>query len=132
MKTIVYGYLAAALCMLVLDAFWLSTMARTLYRPHLGEILMDGFRVTPAIIFYLLYVGGIVFFAVHPAYEKASLAVALINGAALGFIAYATYDLTNHATLKVWSTTVTVVDIAWGTALTAISAAAGYIGARMA
>lgn len=132
MKTLAYGYIAAAFCMLVLDVIWLSTMARVLYRPHIGEILLDGFRVTPAILFYLLYLGGIVFFAVHPAVEKASISTALLNGAVLGLIAYATYDLTNQATLKIWSTTVTIADICWGMFITAASAAAGYIGARAA
>lgn len=132
MKAIVFGYFAAALCMLVLDAIWLSTMARTLYRPHIGELLLDGFRLAPAVAFYFIYVAGIVYFAVHAGYEKASIGVALLNGAVFGFMAYATYDLTNQATMKVWSTTVTVADIAWGTFLTSVSAAAGYIGARMA
>ena len=132
MKVIVYGYIAAALCMLVLDIVWLSTMARILYKPNIGELLMDGFRIAPAIVFYLLYLAGIVFFAVHPAYEKASLSTAMLNGAVLGLIAYGTYDLTNQATMKVWPVTVTIADMIWGTFLTSVSAAAGYIGARYA
>lgn len=132
MKPLVLGYFAAALCMLALDIVWLSTMARILYKPHIGELLMDGFRVAPAILFYLLYLAGIVFFAVHPAMEKGSLGTALLNGAVLGLVAYGTYDLTNQATMKVWSTTITVADMCWGTFLTATTAGAGYLGARWA
>lgn len=132
MKQLAAGYIGAALCMLVLDAIWLSTMARILYRPQIGELLLDGVRYGPAIAFYLIYVAGIVYFAVHPAAERASLGTALMNGAVLGFVAYATYDLTNQATMKVWSTTVTLADIAWGTLLTAASATAGYYAARWA
>lgn len=132
MKAIVYGYIAAALCMLILDAIWLSTMARILYRPNIGELLMDGFRIAPAIVFYFLYIAGIVWFAIYPAYEKASLSSALLNGAILGLVAYGTYDLTNQATMKVWPVTITVADMIWGTFLTSASAAAGYIGARAA
>lgn len=132
MKVIVYGYIAAALCMLVLDVIWLSTMARILYKPNIGELLIDGFRLAPAVVFYFLYVAGIVFFAVYPAYEKASLATAVLNGAVLGLVAYGAYDLTNQATMKVWPVTVTIADMSWGAFITATSAAAGFIGARTA
>lgn len=130
MKAIIYGYISAALCMLVLDVIWLSTMTRILYKPYLNELLSDGFRVAPAALYYLLYLAGIVFFAVHPACEKASLSTALLNGAVLGIVAYGTYDLTNQATLKVWPVNVTIADMIWGTFLTAVSAGAGYMGAR--
>ena len=130
MKAIIYGYISAALCMLVLDVIWLSTMTRILYKPYLNELLSDGFRVAPAALYYLLYLAGIVFFAVHPACEKASLSTALLNGAVLGIVAYGTYDLTNQATLKVWPVNVTIADMIGGTFLTAVSAGAGYMGAR--
>jgi len=126
------AYGGSALAMLAMDSAWLSFAAKRLYRPHLGDMLADGFRLPPAALFYFLYVGGIVFLAVMPGVEAGKWTVAATRGAALGFIAYATYDLTNQATLKQWSTTVTAVDMAWGTLLTAVAAAAGYIAARWA
>lgn len=127
-----FAYLGAALAMLALDSAWLSFAARRLYRPELGDMLADGFRLAPAAIFYFLYVGGILFLAIMPGLEAGKWTVAATRGAALGFIAYATYDLTNQATLRHWSTLVTLSDIAWGTVLTAISATAGYAAARWA
>lgn len=126
------AYAGSAVAMLVLDAAWLSFAAKRLYRPNLGSMLADGFRLPPAALFYFIYVGGIVFLAVFPGTDVGKLSVAATRGAALGFIAYATYDLTNQATLKQWSTTVTVADMAWGTVLTAVAASAGYLAARWA
>lgn len=126
------AYAGSALAMLVLDGAWLSFAAKRLYRPQLGDMLAEGFRLPPAALFYFLYVGGIVFLAVLPGVEAGKWSVAATRGAALGFIAYATYDLTNQATLKQWSTTVTAVDMAWGTLLTAVAATAGFFAARWA
>ena len=130
MKFWIFAYGGAALVMLALDAVWLTVMGKALYRPVLGDILLDGFRVAPAIIFYVLYVGAIQVFAVAPAAKSGSVLTALVYGALLGFICYATYDLTNHATLKAWTTTLTLVDMAWGTVLTAAASAGGYMIAR--
>jgi len=130
MKFWFLAYGGAALVMLALDAVWLTVMGKALYRPVLGDILLDGFRVAPAIIFYVLYVGAIQVFAVAPAARSGSVLTALVYGALLGFICYATYDLTNHATLKAWTTTLTLVDMAWGTVLTAAASAGGYMIAR--
>lgn len=132
MITWLSAYAGAALAMLALDSAWLGFAAKRLYRPELGDMLAEGFRLAPAAIFYFLYVGGIVFLAVAPGLEAGKLSVAATRGAALGLIAYATYDLTNQATLRHWSTTVTVADMAWGTLLTAIAASAGYVAARWA
>lgn len=120
--------------MLALDAVWLSTMAGPLYRTHLpGVMLENGFRLGPAIAFYLLYIAGVVYFAVLPGLREGSIRRAAINGALLGLVAYGTYDLTNHATMKVWSPLVTGADMVWGTLLTAIAASAGaYVGLRRA
>src|SRR5690606_30897046 len=98
MKTIVIAYLAAGIAFLIVDAIWLTTMADTLYRPLLGDKLEAQFRLAPAIAFYLIYVAGIVFFAVLPALQGGGLSKAALNGAVLGLVAYATYDLTNQAT----------------------------------
>ena len=108
-----------------IDAVWLINMAPRLYKPEIGEVMMDkGFRLTPAMIFYAIYIGGIVYFAVWPGLTE-GVAKAALQGAVLGFICYATYDLTNYATLKVWSLKVTVLDLMWGTVLTGGTAAAG-------
>ena len=123
------AWIATALAFAGLDAIWLSQMGPRLYRPIIGDLMSARFDAPSAIAFYLIYVTGIVFFAVLPGVEKASLAKAAFNGAALGFIAYATYDLSNQATLRGWDVKLTLIDMAWGTALTAIASAVGYIAA---
>jgi uncharacterized membrane protein len=130
MKFWILSYAGAAVVMLVIDAFWLTFMGRALYRPVLGDILLDGFRIAPAIVFYLLYVLAIQVFAVAPAVRSGSVLTALAYGAFLGLVCYGTYDLTNHATLKAWTTTLTIIDMAWGTVLTSVTAGAGYMIAR--
>ena len=126
------AYLSAGVAMAVIDAVWLTTMADRLYRPVIGSIMAAKPDMTAAVAFYLIYLAGVVFFAISPALKEASVMRALINGAALGFVAYATYDLTNQATLSVWSTRLTLIDLAWGTALTASISVIGYLGARWA
>ena len=126
----VVGYLACGLVMLLIDAVWLTVMGKALYRPVLGDILLDQFRLGPAAVFYFLYVSAIVVFAIAPAASSGKWTTALFYGAFLGLVCYGTYDLTNHATLKAWTTSLTVIDMAWGAALTAISATAGYLAAR--
>ena len=129
MKTYLIAYGAAALAMLCLDGVWLTLTANTLYRPLLGDIMLPGFRLAPAIVFYALYVAGIVILAVDPALATGRWTTALIYGALLGFFCYATYDLTNQATLKNWSIVVTIADMSWGTFLTACAATAAYLAA---
>lgn len=108
-----------------IDAVWLITMAPRLYKPEIGPMMMEeGFRLVPAMIFYTLYIGGIVYFAVWPGLSE-GVARAALQGAVLGFLCYATYDFTNYATLKVWSLKVTVFDLIWGTFLTGSTAAVG-------
>lgn len=116
---------ATAVLLLVLDAIWLTTMAQPFYRPNLAGMVLDGFRLGPAIAFYLTYLFGIIYFAILPSLDSGRVSAALIRGALLGFVCYGTYDLTNQATLKVWPTVVTVVDMAWGTILTAVVSAFG-------
>lgn len=127
MKTYVIAYASTAIVFLAIDFVWLSSMANVLYRPALGDLLAAEFRVAPAILFYVIYVAALVFFAVLPSLAPGrGLGTALLYGAAFGFAAYATYDLTNQATLKSWSTLLTVVDLAWGSVLSAVAAAGGY------
>ena len=120
------AYLGAGLVFALIDAVWLTTVGPRLYRPALEEILADRFRLPSAIAFYLVFIAGILMLAILPAVrEGGGWTRALANGAMLGFTAYATYDLTNQATLKVWSTQITLADIAWGTFLTAVGATVG-------
>lgn len=126
MLTYVAAWIASGIVFLGLDAIWLSQMAPRLYKPLVGSIMREGMNVGAAAAFYLIYVSAIVFFAVAPGLEKASLTKALLNGAALGLVAYATYDLTNQATLKVWDIRVTLADMAWGMTATAIAAGVAY------
>jgi uncharacterized membrane protein len=121
------GYIATGIAFALIDSVWLRTMYTRLYQPEIGEMLMKGgFRMGPAIIFYLLYILGMMIFAVGPALMTGKWQTALLWGALLGFFCYMTYDLTNYATLKVWSTKVTVLDIIWGTFLTGSASLAGY------
>ena len=130
MKAYLTAYLATALVFLCIDAVWLTLMASRLYQPLLGDILLESFALAPAVFFYLIYVAGIVFFAIRPAFASGQATTAILHGAAFGFCAYATYDLTNQATLKGWPLAVTLADLAWGTFVTATAATLGFMIAR--
>jgi uncharacterized membrane protein len=121
----VIAYVATAVVFLALDAVWLSVMAERLYRPALGRMMLDKFNYAPAAIFYPLYVLGMVVFVVAPAIESGRWTTALGLGALFGLIAYATYDLTNQATLRDWPLQVTLADLCWGTFATAVASALG-------
>lgn len=126
-------YLATGLAFAVIDAIWLTTVGPRLYRPTLDPVLAEKFSLPPAIVFYLIYVAGIVLLAILPTVrESGDWTRALTTGAMLGFMAYATYDLTNQATLKVWATKISVADILWGTFVTAAASTAGFIAYRWA
>ena len=127
----VSAYLGAGLVMAGLDSLWLVIANQAVYRANLGPILMTGFRPAPAVLFYLVYLVGVVILAIRPTATDNSLRAAAIRGAVLGFVAYATYDLTNQATLIVWSLKVTLPDLTWGTFLTAVAAAAGLAASRI-
>lgn len=120
----VAAYVVTATIFGALDAVWLTKVGPKLYRPEIGALLMDGWRPAPALIFYALYILGIQIFAVQPALSTGKWPVAAGYGALFGFFCYMTYDLTNHATMKIWSTKVTLADIAWGTAATGVAAGA--------
>lgn len=131
---IVYGltYIATALVFLGIDAVWLSVTAGLLYRPLLGGMLRDDFDPIAALFFYVLYIGGIVVFVIAPSIAVSSPRVVAICGAFFGLVAYATYDLTNQATLRGWPLGITIADLFWGTALTAVAATAGHaVAARL-
>ncbi|MFM7084910.1 MAG: DUF2177 family protein [Hyphomicrobium sp.] len=129
MLKILVGFICSALWLLVIDGIWLTNMI-SVYRQHLGEILHDGVRLVPAILFYLLYLFGIAWFAILPSLENGGWQQAALNGAILGLLAYGTYDLTNQATLKTWPAFITLMDICWGTFLTASAAVVGTLAAQ--
>jgi len=123
----VVGYLAVALTFVAADMAWLGTMASRLYRPTLGDIAISGVNLPPAIIFYAIYPIGLLIFAIYPALRSGSLTTAALSGALFGFFTYATYDLTNYATLRNWTLQLTLVDVAWGTLLAAIASTVAFI-----
>jgi uncharacterized membrane protein len=128
------AYGATAVVMLALDIAWLGFIAKSFYREAIGHLMADPPNLVAAVVFYLLYPAGVMLFAVAPAAWTGVLAAstdipwsrAVLAGALFGFFAYATYDLTNLATLRGWPWRLVLVDIAWGAALTAAAAAAGH------
>lgn len=109
-----------------IDFVWLSTATSRIYQPYLGDLLSPQPRLGVAAGFYLLYVVGIVALAVVPGLQEGSMAGALWRGALFGFLAYATYDLTNLATIRDWPWQVSAIDMVWGTVLNTAVAAVGY------
>lgn len=128
----VAAYLGAGLTFAAIDFVWLTTMTNRLYKPVIGPIMADKPDMKAAVAFYLISIAGTVFLAIAPALKEGNWTRAAINGAVLGFVAYATYDLTNQATLAVWQTKLTIIDLMWGTTLTMLSATGGYFAARWA
>ncbi len=125
---IAYG--ATALVFFGLDFLWLGTVAKSFYRGQLGPLMADQVNIPVAAGFYALYVVGLVIFAVAPALAAGSWKTALMYGALFGFFAYATYDLTNLATLRDWPAALSVVDLIWGTVLSGTAATLGYLITR--
>jgi uncharacterized membrane protein len=121
------AYIATAVVFLGLDAIWLSKVALGMYRRELGDLLLERPNLLIAGLFYAIFVVGIVILAIAPALTGGGWPQALLLGAVLGLVAYGTYDITNLSTLKNWSMAVTLADLAWGTALTAVSATFGYL-----
>lgn len=132
MTRIIIAYLATLVVFAVVDIVWLTQVGPQLYRPIIGAILAPEPRMGPAIVFYALYIAGLIVFAVHPALVSGDWRTALTKGALFGFFAYATYDLTNQATLSVWSTRITVADMAWGAFVSGVGSAGGFLLTRLA
>ena len=127
---LVYLYLLTLPVFFGIDMLWIGVMAKGFYRNNLGHLLRPDINWAAALIFYLLYIVGILIFATLPAMEKQSLRHAIVMGALFGFFAYATYNLSNLATLKDWPVNVVFVDILWGMFLTASVAAASFFIGR--
>jgi uncharacterized membrane protein len=127
-----FAYAAALATLLVLDAIWLSQTFATIYRPVLGPLQGAKTNWPAAAVFYLIYPIGILFFASVPALRGGGWTAALFSGVVLGFFTYATYDLTNFATLRGWTLNITLWDIGWGMVITGPAATAAYIAASLA
>lgn len=125
------AYVSTAIVFFAMDFIWLSNMTGLFYRARMGDMLLGQPNLAVAGVFYLVYVMGIVYLAVLPALNAgngtSNWSTAFISGAILGLVAYGTYDMTNLSTLKNWSVSLSIVDMAWGTFLTAIAATTGYL-----
>jgi uncharacterized membrane protein len=120
-------YFATLIAFFAIDMLWLGLIARTFYRKYLGHLMAPSPNWIAAVIFYLLFVLGILVFVVLPGLEANSLRTTLLRAAMFGLITYATYDLTNQATLKDWPVTITVVDMTWGVVLSVMVSWIGFL-----
>ncbi len=127
---LVFTYLSVAVTFVALDMIWLKTMVERLYRPVLGDTLRSEPNLAAATLFYLAYPLGLIWFAVQPAQQDGSALRAFTSGVLLGCFSYATYDLTNQATLRNWSTGLTLADVFWGSLLAGVSSWAGFLVAQ--
>lgn len=123
---LIISYFLTALVFFLIDMVWLGLLAKDLYRDQLGELMKDQIVWPAAFLFYVLFIVGIFIFAILPAVEKNSLGHALLMGILFGLFTYATYDLTNYATLKDWPLQLVFIDIAWGMILTGLVSTAGF------
>lgn len=126
----VVGYVAFLVAFGICDAIWLGTMTARLYRPALGDLIVEPIRYWPAALFYFGFPLGVLHFALMPALRGGGASDALINGALIGLLAYATYDLTNYATLRPWTLTITLADIVYGTVVVGVCSWIAYEVAR--
>ena len=130
MKSFFIAYIAAIVAFLVIDGLWLGVVAKSFYAGKLGELLRKDILAVPAMLFYLAYTAGLVFLAVRPGQADISLGSVVFYGALVGFLAYGTYNMTNLATLRDWPLAVSVVDLVWGTVLSASVAAISALALR--
>ena len=119
------AYAATLVVMVALDMIWLGAVAKSFYQQGIGHLMAERPNIPVAVLFYAVYALGLVVFAVAPGGSTAGWSKTLALGALFGFFAYATYDLTNLATLKNWPAGVALLDIAWGSLVSAVSVAAG-------
>lgn len=127
MKTVMASYAVALGVLAVIDGLWLGVVAREFYKSQLGNMLQDKPIWSVAILFYLVHAAGVAVFAVPPSVTAGTWTSALLYGALFGFCVYGAYDFTNLATLRSWPWTVSVVDLAWGTAATAIATVIAFL-----
>ena len=125
-ENIIFSYLLTFLVFLIVDMLWLGVIAKGIYQKYLGGFLSDNVNWTAAFIFYFIFVLGISIFAIYPSVNKDSVNNAILMGALFGFFTYATYDLTNLATLKGWPLSIVFIDIIWGSFLSAFVSFSGF------
>ncbi|HEY4075988.1 MAG TPA: DUF2177 family protein [Rhizomicrobium sp.] len=130
MTGIAIRFAVVLLVLIIGDAAWLSYFAKAMFRPALGDILLDTPRWGAAIAFYLIYAAGVMVFPLAMGLFKESIGTAILYGALFGFLAYMTYDLTNLATIKAWTVPLALIDMSWGAVLTAAATAAGFAVAQ--
>ena len=121
------AYAIATITFLIIDAIWLGIVAKNFYAAQMGDLMAENIRFGIAAAFYLVYTVGIIVFAVKPAIEADNFMLALVYGALFGFLAYGTYDFTNMATIRDWPVLMSVVDIIWGTTITAVTSVVTYL-----
>ncbi len=126
MKSIILSYLLTFVVFLIIDMLWLGVIAKNIYQKYLGSFLTDNVNWVAAFIFYFIYVAGISIFAIYPSVNKGSVYNAILMGALFGFFTYATYDLTNLATLKGWPISIVIIDIVWGSVLSSVVSLSGF------
>ncbi len=119
-------YLIALVVFVLIDGVWLGFISKNLYSKELSHLLTNNPNWTAAVIFYLLFLVGLVYFVINPGIEQESIKTILISGALFGLIIYATYDLTNLATLKEWPVKITIIDLIWGTSLSTVVSTVTY------
>lgn len=122
----IYLYLLTFIIFLAIDFVWLNFIAKNMYSQKIGHLLAENPNLIPALIFYLIFIVGVIVFAVLPGYSNESITKAILLGALFGLLTYSTYDLTNLATLRNWPISVTIIDIIWGTSISTVTSVAGY------
>lgn len=128
--TYLRAWLGALIAFLVIDLAWIVLVVRDLYEQQVGSLLRESPNMAASALFYVAYTAGIVYLAVQPALQSASVKTALLRGAAFGALAYGTYTVTNYAIFETWTMTLLVSDILWGAFLTAACAGCGYLASR--
>jgi uncharacterized membrane protein len=123
MKMIIMSFLVALICFVAIDAVWLKVMGPRLYAVEMGQLLREKPAILPAVMFYIIYAAGLVLFAISPGRAAGSIMTAAALGAALGLVAYGTYNLTNLAILKGYPSRIATIDLAWGVIASGAAAA---------
>lgn len=124
-------YILVLIVFLGVDLLWLTVISKNLYKTEIGHLMAENPKLLPALIFYMVYVAGVIVISVLPGITEKQLLRTVLLSALLGFIAYGTYDLTNFATLKDWPAKIVFIDLAWGTVVTTLTGTAGFFIARL-
>jgi len=126
-KSYLLAYFAALITLMTADYFWLGTLMADFYKSHIGDVLLAQPRLGPAFGFYLMYIAGLIFFAVNQGVARQSLISTLVRCAIFGVVSYGTYDLSNWATLTMWTADITLADMVWGALVSAMSGLVAHL-----